>query len=410
MIFVYNVLITISLLIIPHNFHVVKKKEILLMKICTIISEYNPFHFGHKYQIDEIRKNTGADCILAVMSGNFTQRGETAVLQKYTRAKHAVENGVDAVIELPFPFATSSAEIFARGGIKIAKALQTDLLSFGAEETNPDFFYDTAKLLLNEPKVVSEKIKRFLKDGDSFIVARQKAYGDLLPSDLMKKPNTVLGIEYVKAMIEQDATFGIFPVLRKGNAHTDTSIGDFPSSTAIRTAIANGQTNSLEGKIPENVFRDLKSVQQDYLLFFEKLHILTDGKDFIKRLTDYETGIENAMENFSTENAPLDDLVSKRYTRSRIQRLLLHNLVGLDDAFIKRCLAEPLYLNLLAVNHSNKSLLSYLGHCDFPLLVRPHDKDKLVGTAKELYDLTEHADQIYHLARDFRAGPTNPLI
>ena len=165
------------------------------MKICAIICEYNPFHNGHLYQLREAKRISGADALLCIMSGNFVQRGEAAIMDKFTRAKHAVQAGADVVIELPTLFATSNAELFAKGAIHLLSSIpDVSILCFGCENSNKETLIQTAEKLNNEPKDVSKKIKEYVGNGLSYAKARAKAWDGQIPLELLTSPNNILGI------------------------------------------------------------------------------------------------------------------------------------------------------------------------------------------------------------------------
>ena len=208
------------------------------MKICAIICEYNPFHNGHLYQIQAAKAATGADAILCLMSGNFVQRGEAAVFEKHLRAKHALLGGADAVIELPAVFATSNAEIFAKGAVKLLSSVpDVKMLSFGTETASEKELLNAATLLLNEPKEISERIRKRLQDGVSYAKARAEAWEDKIPQELLTSPNNILALEYAKAILTYQADIKLFPIKRLGGGYNETALnGSYSSATSIRTA------------------------------------------------------------------------------------------------------------------------------------------------------------------------------
>ena len=171
------------------------------MKICGIICEYNPFHNGHLYHLQAARKTSGADFVLCIMSGNFVQRGEAAVLNKYTRARHAVRAGADAVIELPAVFSTSPAELFAKGAIKLLTAIPNlSQLCFGCESGDSENFLEAAEALDNEPAEVSREIKALMKRGVGYAKARAEVWRTRFPDGFLLSPNNILGIESARAV------------------------------------------------------------------------------------------------------------------------------------------------------------------------------------------------------------------
>ena len=249
------------------------------MKICAIICEYNPLHNGHLWHIQSARALSGADAVLCVMSGNFTQRGEHAVLDKYTRAKHALLAGADAVIELPAPFATSNAELFAKGAIKlIASIPAVTTLSFGAENADKLAFISAGRYLNDEPKSVSEEIKRLTATGISYARARAQAYAGHIPFDVLSSPNNILGLEYTKALLALQSNIEILPLQRQGAGYLDGTLHEnFSSASAIRSAIYNGE--SVKNNLPAFVANDLSTAKRAEIEPLEKALA-----DFSKRL------------------------------------------------------------------------------------------------------------------------------
>lgn len=372
------------------------------MKICAIICEYNPFHLGHLYHLTEAKKRTGADAVLCVMSGNFVQRGEAAVLGKYKRAKHAVLAGADAVIELPAVFATSCAEIFAKGAVKLLSAVpDVKYLAFGAESAETTDFLRVAERLNNEPKEVSDRIKALTDRGESFVKASSSAWKSVYNEELPVSPNDILGTEYAKAILSFGADIAPVAIGRKGGGYLDATLQtEFPSATAIRAALDCGERDSLQSSLPEFVFRDLPNTFENGLLAAEKLALISKSAAEIKRVLDCTEGLENALKREADKNSGniVEALTSKRYTASRIRRILLQNLLEIEGKFIKECLRAPLYLNLLAVKKDGDEILSALGKSALPLVAKTNDKFSLTGTARAAFDVDERADKIYAVA------------
>ncbi len=368
------------------------------MKICAIVCEYNPFHNGHLYQLTEARKRSGADAILCVMSGNFVQRGEAALLDKYTRARHAILAGADAVLELPTLFACSNAELFAKGAIKLLSSIpEVETLCFGAETADKELFQRAAYLTLNEPAEVSARIKTLLAQGVSYAKARAEAWGNLLPSELMRSPNNILGLEYTKAILRFHLDIEILPIERKGGAYASPELlENYSSATAIRHALREGV--SVQNQLPEFVERDLPKNLQNDLETLEKYALLTTSSEKIARVCDCGEGLENALKKVAGTNEPLvETLTSARYTASRIRRIALHNLLQVEEQQIWETLESDLYLRVLALKKENGELLSVLGNASAPLLVRAHDESKLNETQKRCLETDLLAEKIYGL-------------
>ncbi len=365
-------------------------------KLCGIICEYNPFHNGHLYQIEEIRRRGEFDGIVCLMSGNFVQRGEAAVLEKHIRAKHAVLAGADIVLELPTVFATAPAELFAKGAARILSSLPSlATLCFGAETADKQAFLSSARALLDEPEEISAKIKRNMDAGFSYAKARSEAWKELLPSELLLSPNNILGLEYTKAILQSGAQIDILPLARIGGGYKDERLQAYPSATAVRGAIASG-VSRIEG-VPAFVQADLPRALETTLESLEKYALLQKSAQDIASVCDCTEGLENAFKRAASLPVSLvESLTSARYTSSRIRRIALQTLLEIPKSLILEGLSSPLYLRVLAANARKKELLSAL-EGEFPILLRAHDEDGLQGVAKQLFQRDIFAEKLYAL-------------
>ena len=390
------------LFIIAHIFFKVKGIERNKMKICGIICEYNPFHNGHLYQLREAKRLSGADAIVCVMSGNFVQRGEAAILDKYTRAKHAVLAGADVVIELPTPFATANAELFAKGAVALLSSIPAvDTLCFGAEKADKLAFISAARYLNDEPKEVSDKIKAAVAGGVSYAKARAQAWAGFIPMEMLSSPNNILGLEYTKALLSIGADISILPIERVGAGYNDGELQEhYSSATAIRGAIEKGEDFS--GNLPDFVAKDLPKVLENKLDALEKYAILSKSTDEIKRVCDCTEGLENALKKAAKlPESLVATLTSARYTSSRIRRIALQNLLNIDENLIRESLCSPLYLRVLAAKKERSDVLSALGESSYPIIARAHDEKILDGAAKRCYDADVFAEKTYGLLYNF---------
>lgn len=368
------------------------------MKICAIICEYNPFHNGHFYQLQQAKALSNADAVLCIMSGNFVQRGEAAILNKYTRAKHAVLAGADAVIELPAVFSTSNAELFSKGAIRLLNAIpEVETLCFGAENADKLSFVSAARYLNDEPKEVSDKIKQAVSLGASYAKARAQAWAGFIPFEMLSSPNNILGLEYTRALLALHSKISILPIQRQGAEYTDKQLRtDFSSATAIRAAIAHGQ--SVNDNAPDFVCKDLPKKLENRLDSLEKYAFLTRSAAEIEKVCDCSEGLENAFKKAAVKSKTLEQsLTSPRYTSSRIRRIALQNLLRIDENFIRECLQNPLYLRVLAAKKSQTDILTALSRAELPLLIRAHDEDDLQGVAKKCCETDRFAEQVYAL-------------
>ncbi|MBO5736970.1 MAG: nucleotidyltransferase family protein [Clostridia bacterium] len=368
------------------------------MKICAVICEYNPFHNGHLYQLNEAKHLSGADAVLCIMSGNFVQRGEAAVADKFTRAKHAVWGGADVVIELPTIFATSNAELFAKGAISILSSIPAvTTLCFGVEMNDKAALLQAATLLNKEPQEISQKIKALTAEGMSYAKARATAWQDLLPTEILTSPNNILGLEYTRAILEQNANIDILPIKRLGGGYNDTALNEpFSSASAIRAAISTKE--NVKNALPDFVLGDLPQALTDKLDCLEKYALLSRAEEEIAKVCDCTEGLENAFKKAALLDAPLvESLTSARYTSARIRRIALQNLLKIDETLIRQSLQSSLYLRVLAVKKSSIDALSALSAANLPIIARAHDEEVLSDTAKLAFEVDRFAERIYNL-------------
>lgn len=368
------------------------------MKICAIICEYNPFHNGHLYQLREAKRLSGADAVLCVMSGNFVQRGEAAIINKYVRAQHAVKAGADIVVELPTVFATSNAELFAKGGVHILNSLlNVEILCFGAENADKQAFISAAGYLNKEPKEVSEKLRDAVSNGVSYAKARSQAFADFVPFELLSSPNNILGLEYTKALLATDSYIEILPIERIGQGYKEAIVqNNLSSASAIRAAIQSGTPFS--DNLPDFVCRDLPKTLETALDKLEKYAVLNASVEEMKSICDCTEGLENAFKKAATTEEPfVSALTSARYTSSRIRRIALQALLKINESLIRECLQSPLYLRVLAAKKESKETLAALSRADFPVIIRQTDASALTGAAKSSFEKDLFAEQLHAL-------------
>ena len=376
------------------------------MKICALIAEYNPFHLGHLKHIEYIKNTLGAEKVIVIMSGNFTQRGEIAVLDKFTRARHAILAGADAVIELPTVFATANAEIFASGAVKILNSLNVvDGICFGVESGDKDAYVSLAKAMNDESKEFRHALKECLEQGVSLAKAKFEAVkalnGEVFDQSLINSPNNILGLEYTKALLKLNSDILIYPMLRSGDHNDKTLKQGETSATSIREVLKTGKIKRLKKNVPPFVFKDLK----EYPFIFETLSlakVITSTAEEIAEITDCTEGLENRIKAFVKDNRTLEELVNKvstkRYTKTRVQRILTANLIGINSNLVKDCLSEKLYAKILAVNSESKDIIPLL--CDnssIPVLTRKSDATTLKKTALKCFEKDVLANDLYNL-------------
>lgn len=388
------------------------------MKICATVAEYNPFHNGHQKHLNYVKGNLSHDKTIVVMSGNFTQRGEPAVNDKFTRARWAILAGADIVIELPTVFATANAEIFAKGAVKILNDLGAiDGLCFGIESGNKIDYIKLASALNNETKEFKKLLKSYLDDGHSFVKAKflaMKDLGESYDENLISTPNNILGVEYTRALLDFKSQIEIFPMLRIGN-HNDKKLNKkFTSASSIREILKVGKSKKIKGVTPPFVYADLDKINTAFEHMIMSALLTKSAKD-VAKILDCTEGLENRIKALSKDNKNLNDLVdkctTKRYTSSRIRRILLSNLLGIEEKFVFDCLSSPLYAKVLAVKKDSMDVISELSkNSKIPLLTRKSDVLNLSKTALSCYHKDVLACDLYSLAIGKKINENNMLI
>ena len=345
--------------------------------VLGIIAEYNPFHNGHLYQIEEAKKQTGAEYVVAIITGNFTQRGNTSLVNKWAKAQMALENGVDIVLELPTVYSISSAENFAEGAIKVLDSLKiVDTLCFGTETSDFAALNNIANVLYNEPKQYCSILNHELGKGISYPKARENALMMYLNdikryASILSGSNNILAIEYLKALKRLKSDIKPYPIERKKVYYNDERIIDeFASATAIRKLVAREQYDDLRKVVPRNSYRLLKEEirKGSYvldLIKFEKEILYELRKMSVKEIAeipDVSEGLEYAIKEAANSCNSLIELVniikSKRYTQTRIQRILLYILLGITKKDMQNSKKVTPYARVLGFNSRGRQMLS----------------------------------------------------
>ena len=350
------------------------------MKTAGIIAEYNPFHNGHKYHIEETRKLTGAEGVIAVMSGHFVQRGEYAICDKWSRAKMAICGGADLVVELPAVYSCQSAEYFAKGAVSILESLKCDYLSFGTEADNTDEIIKIAEFLKNPDENVKNILEEKLKNGASY----PRALSDTLENNAINTPNNVLAIEYIK-QIKNMKPVG---VKRQGSLHDGKG-----SASDIRTKISNNE--NADSLMPESSVEILKTSQMASRDTFEKLvfyKLRTISAEQLRKIPDVNEGLENRILQMCHKATNLDELCclikTKRYTMARIRRILTNALLGITKEDI---IKAPEYIRVVAMNKKGMQILSDLrNNTDIPIITKVADAPK-----SAMLDIDINASNVY---------------
>ena len=327
------------------------------MEIVGIICEYNPLHLGHKKQMDRIKADFPDAGIVCLMSGNYVQRGYPAIFDKSVRAKAAVLSGADLVLELPLTASLSSAEGFAAEGVRILGGF-CDRLCFGAESADKESLLATAKALLSNE--FSEALRAELDKGVSFPVARQAALEAMgIQSDTLSLPNNILATEYCKAILQQEVSMEPMPILREGSYHNTSIDPENPSATALRTCMA-GNGDWLQF-VPEAAKEVLDSTETHQLTFGEqailyRLRTMTDEE--FEALPYGREGLWRKLMHSARKHATLEEIItatkSKRYTRTRLDRMVMCAFLGITEADIS---SPAPYTRVLALNDRGREIL-----------------------------------------------------
>ena len=344
--------------------------------VLGIIAEYNPFHNGHLYHLIESKKVTNSDYTIAVISGNFTQRGIPSIVNKWQKTKMALNNGVDLIIELPTLYSISSAENFADGAVKILNSLGiVNHISFGAETEDIKKLDLISNILYSESIEYKGLLSKELDKGLSYPKARENALITYLNDDgikdIISSPNNILGIEYLKALKKYNSDIHPISILRNEVDHNDDNISNsFASSTKIRELIKNNDLEQLKYVIPDEVYNILEENNKDNnivngLGVFENEILYNLRKmsiEQIAELPDVCEGLEYAIKNASNEvnsiNELIDKIKSKRYIQTRIQRILLYILLDITKKDMEIAKNNIPYIRVLGFNNKGKELIS----------------------------------------------------
>ena len=366
-------------------------------KVLGIVAEYNPFHNGHLYHLEQSKKITGSNYTVAIIGGNFTQRGSTSLIDKWSKAEIAIQCGIDLVIELPVLYSISSAENFAEGAIKILDSLKVvDYVSFGTETENLEILNQCANVLYREPKEYKTLLSHELKKGLSFPKARENALMMYLNdirkfANILSSPNNILAIEYLKALKKLKSPIEPINILRYETSYNDPRVSaNIASSTAIRNIIKNNGFKSLPNLIPVPSYSSIiKNLGLGHIVpdisVFEKEIIYNLRKmslQEISELPDVSEGLESSIKNAANSCNTLVELLniikSKRYTTTRLQRILLYALLGITKKDIALSKKVQPYVRVLGLNNRGKFLISEIA--------KANPKLEIVTSVKKFID------------------------
>lgn len=376
-------------------------------KTAAIIAEYNPFHNGHRLHIQRTRELCGAETVVVIMSGNYVQRGECAVCDKFARTRMALAGGADLVLELPLPFALAGAEKFAAGGAGIADALGcVDYLSFGMECEDLDALISASNVVSDES--IKPELDRLLGNGNSFAAARTEAvrrvYGDAA-AEIICMPNNTLAVEYIMALKRLHSRILPVGIRREGALHDSGELsGDIASATAVRRMMGEGRLKEAAVYMPDYSFRELEGLMREgkspadlkscERAILSRLRGMT--REQIARLPDISEGLENRIFDCVRTACSLDELLdsikTKRYSHARIRRIVLSAFLGIH----REHAGSLRYIRILGMNERGKRLLS-LAEPKLPLISSYRQAMALPQESRRHYLLESHADDLWGL-------------
>ncbi len=370
------------------------------MSTIGIIAEFNPLHNGHKYLINEAKKYGNVICVI---SGNFVQRGDTAIYDKSVRAKAALMCGADLVAELPVCYSMSTTQNFALGGVSILASLGCDVLMFGSECGNIEILVKTAEIL-NSSKF-QEKLPEYLQKGITFAKARQLAAEECgVPKNILNGANNNLAVEYISAAKNINANMTFKTVKRLGTMHDSNVLTDeFASASALRELMKQGKLQECKNFIPSEVFSLFRGADYSDILRLETAilsSLRSKPKDFFKILPDLSEGVENKLHSALKTAKNLDKLYTnikvKRYPLSRIRRLVLTAFLEIDNRLF---LKTPPYLRVLGFSKDGESILKQnLTLSPIPVVLRVSEIENLSDDAKYMFETECRATDLYGLS------------
>ncbi len=384
------------------------------MNATGVVVEYNPFHNGHLYHLQESKRKSNADIVIAVMSGHFLQRGEPALVSKWARAKMALLAGVDLVIELPYSFATQHAEVFAKGSISLLDNMQCSSFCFGSEDGDIQKFLYTLELLHNKSSNYNQYVQQYVKEGMSYPSALSQAFKQFESNHTvdLSKPNNILGYHYLEAIKNLSSKMEGYTVTRKSAQYHDIDFSSdtIASATSIRRkllATTELDITEVSSLIPVTTL----DVLYDYLKHFEQLHswehywpllkykLLTSSSVELSNLYEVEEGIENRLKREAVHSNSFEEFMqkvkTKRYTWTRIQRMLLHILTNTSKKEMFSQSEYPSYIRLLGMTAKGRKYLNIKRKdISLPIITNyssaKHINFELDNRAAEVYSLGLH--------------------
>lgn len=376
------------------------------MKATGIVVEYNPFHNGHKYHLQKTKELNPNNIIIAVMSGDFVQRGEPSIIDRWTKTKMALANGVDLVIELPVFYSSQSAEIFAKGAVGILEELKCESMVFGSESGKIDELKRISTL--QESEEFKIKLKERLKSGDSYPTAHSSTMKEILGESELNS-NDILGLEYIKAIRYWKSSIIPMTLKREKVGYHDTNIvGDFASATKIREHLKKNE--EISSIVTQESFNTLKeysnfTYMENFYPFIR--YELIKNSNNLSDIQDMEIGFENRLLENAIKSINYDEffksISNRRYTTGRVQRVLTHTLLALTTNITEEVKKSIPYVKVLGFNSKGREYLSYLKKFDNSKIITSYKKmnENFSPEVCSLIEFNERSSQIYRLINNY---------
>ncbi|ARI77587.1 nucleotidyltransferase [Halobacillus mangrovi] len=385
------------------------------MKACGVIVEYNPFHNGHRFHLEQSRQQSRADCLIAIMSGNFLQRGEPAIMDKWHRAEAALQSEADLVLELPYIYAVEHSDYFSQGAVQTLSEMGVEAICFGSESGEISQFLEAHEHLKRNEGLFNETVKKQLSEGLSFPEASRLGYKAIdLPAESidLTQPNNILGYSYVKQILLYNDKIVPMTVKRtNSHYHDDTITGDIASATSIRKELLKDHcfTENASRSMPKDTkdqlskYRERTHLWHEWERYFHFLQykILTTPESELRKIHGVDEGLEHRLKRTikrsATFDAFMEALKTKRYTWTRLQRTLVHILIGTgkEEASSLLRLPQPPYARVLGMNKIGREYLNtYKKQMQIPLITQPQQMEH------SMLDLEERAATAYYSVLD----------
>jgi predicted nucleotidyltransferase len=379
----------------------------VVMKTVGIISEFNPFHNGHKYLIDTVKEKLNPDAIIILMSGNFVQRGEPSIIDKWTRSKVALLNGANLVLELPLPYSTQNADMFSKGAVYIFNKLNINYLCFGSETKDLDFLISVRDYIYTQE--FKDNFSKYLNSGNSYPKSYDLSLKKHFNSDKVLKSNNILGLEYLKKLKDFNSNIIPYNIKRVGSDYKSTNIkGKYSSATALRKSLNQSHTSNIVESVPKESLLEINNFYDNYSrfnnlgLYFSSIKhiIIQKGPGYLEKIYDVSEGLHNRIYELIDSSTSIDDFIknvsTKRYTYSKISRILNNILLDLRKDFYDNINIEDLsYLRVLSSDNKGFDFMKNNQSYHFITKYSDYKKINKSNTDTLVFNKTKKAGDIY---------------